>query len=72
MSGDWQTNTLLKPGGVVPVHLGPLTLQPDELGAADVGGVAVLLEPVGQHQARRIVLRVLLAGAQQREHFRAV
>jgi hypothetical protein len=42
-------------------------LQAEEPGAVGVGGAVALLEPVRQDEARRVVLRGVLAGAQQAE-----
>jgi hypothetical protein len=48
----------LNPRRVAPREPRGLDLQADELGAGAVVLVPVLLEPVGQRQPRRVLLRV--------------
>jgi len=49
----------------------PFQLQADQFGAGAVVVVAVLLEPVRQDQARRVVVGLVLARIQQRHQLGA-
>jgi hypothetical protein len=58
----------LCPARIVRVEAGEFALPADEFGTLRL---AVLLQPIGEHQAGAVVLQGVLGGAQQSEQLRS-
>jgi hypothetical protein len=59
------------PLGTLPGKMRRLTLSADVLGTGLVVRTSMLLKPVGQHQARRVLFGGILHGREQGKNLRA-